>query len=167
MSQALKCGCRPDSLITEECCPWHPEFSTGITHSSSLFPALGSSSRREQTRRGNPLSPSPCSSHCPRPLPHHILFLILFITFPFPSISWGQLMQLILFFLSVGLCQSGSGVTQAHDSQSESDQFRLIAEEMVVDQEERCLSRTGTGKHTHTCTRTHTHTHTHIMHTYS
>lgn len=67
MSQAPYCGCRPDSLIREECCPWHPEFSTEITHSSRLFPAPGSSSQPEQTRRGNPLSPS---SHCVRPLPH-------------------------------------------------------------------------------------------------
>lgn len=76
MSQALYCGCRPDSLIREECCPWHPEFSTEITHSSSLFPALRSSSQLEQTRRGNPLSPSPSppSSYCARPLPHHMLF---------------------------------------------------------------------------------------------
>lgn len=43
------------------------------------------------------------------------------------------LLELCLFFLFVGSCYSGSGVTQAHDSQSESDQFRLIAEEMVVD----------------------------------
>lgn len=103
MSQALYCGCGPDSLIREECCPWHPEFSTEITHSSSLFPALGSSSQPEQTRRGNPLSPSPSppSSHCARPLLRHMLLHILFITFSFSPITQGQLMQAIgaLYFL--------------------------------------------------------------------
>lgn len=119
----MYCACRTDSLIREECCPWHPEFSIGITRSCSLFPALRSSSRHEQTRRGEPSvfhSHSRVALH-PSPLPTTSPFLILFITFSLPCLSEGQSMlavgPLSTLPFSDALClQSGGAVAQAHDS---------------------------------------------------
>ena len=144
MRQALCCGCRPDSLIREECCPWHPEFSTEITHSSSLFPALWVflSAWTDQKREPSvslslPLYPPLALPIVVRPSLHHMLFHTSFITFSFSlhhlgSVNVGYWRSL---FLSKREDESsaGPGVTLGHDSQSESDQFSLIAEEMVVD----------------------------------
>lgn len=103
MSQALYCGCRPDSLIREECCPWHPVFHWNHTFIQPVscpwvFLSAWTGEKREPSVS---LSFSPLFLLClsppsPHAFPHpfHHFFSLLH--------HYGQLMQAIevLYFLA-------------------------------------------------------------------
>ena len=164
MSQALYCGCRTDSLIRKECRPWHPEFSTGITHSACFLPRglpLGMNTRGEGTLC-LPLRLPLLLLLSLHPSLTTSLFHVLFITFSFPSISYRVssccLSELCLssfpFLCWTGL-QSGSGVTRAHDSQvSQTNSGLLLRKQWWIRRRGIFLGLVQDN--------THTHTHTHI-----